>query len=261
MGPGNDCAPLLRSAIRALAPTRSAHPPSPAPPSTCASTPSTPRGRRASSGQPARSSTTPGPTPGQECPENRDPDLGHPHPTGVTRHKSSSNRHIPRHSQAQRVKPRGCLNDPATSARAGAPVPAGRSASLPSRPGSLTATLRWEDSTALRGAAHTDRGQRALRRTARFLAPPTSARPRFLHCAGSRVDHPVVGPLYRHDRTLTFTPRTPRTHGRRLARGRRVGSGSLRRRRGVHHPTDTRAPKRPFDKIGATVGRPDARAR
>lgn len=30
---------------------------------------------------------------------------------------------------------------------------------------------------------------------------------------------------------------------------------------GVHHPTDTRAPYRPCDKLGATAGRPDARAR
>ena len=48
------------------------------------------------------------------------------------------------------------------------------------------------------------RGQCVLRRTARFLAPPTSTRPPLLCCAGSRVDRPVVGPLYRRDRTLTY---------------------------------------------------------
>ena len=49
------------------------------------------------------------------------------------------------------------------------------------------------------------RGQCVLRRTARFLAPPTPARPRLLlRCAGSRVDRPVVGPLCRDDRTLTL---------------------------------------------------------
>ena len=47
-----------------------------------------------------------------------------------------------------------------------------------------------------------------LRHTARFLAPPTSARPRSSPLRGSRVDRPVVGPLYRDDRTLTC----PRAH-------------------------------------------------
>ncbi len=50
------------------------------------------------------------------------------------------------------------------------------------------------------------RGECVLRRTARFLARPASARPRsFSRSAGSRVDRPVVGPPYRHGRTLTPT--------------------------------------------------------
>ena len=47
------------------------------------------------------------------------------------------------------------------------------------------------------------RGHRVLRCTARFLAPPTSTRPRSSRLRGSRVDRPVVGPLYRLGRTVT----------------------------------------------------------
>ena len=103
--PGNDCAPLLRSASWALAPARSPRPPSPR---RCRPAPARrrpPRGRRASSGQPARSSTTPGANPGTGIPRESRRGSRTSKPSGATRHKSCSNRHIPRHSQAQRASP------------------------------------------------------------------------------------------------------------------------------------------------------------
>ena len=48
------------------------------------------------------------------------------------------------------------------------------------------------------------RGQCVLRRTARFPGSAHfSSSALYLRCAGSRVDRPVVGPLYRRDRTVT----------------------------------------------------------
>ena len=105
-----------------------------------------------------RSTTTPQANPGTGLARNETAGSRSSRSSGATRHKSHSNRHMPLNSKVPGANPETCPNYPATPAWAVRPPhAAGLRVSLPSRPGSLTATCPLGRLDAPRGAARTDR--------------------------------------------------------------------------------------------------------